>query len=68
MSTNKTPSPSVPISYVILLFDIAEDAEHIRQHIRHVAAIHQRFSEMKLLPAHNAPAMLELPVLPNSRN
>ncbi|MDZ4298168.1 MAG: MBL fold metallo-hydrolase [Moraxellaceae bacterium] len=47
---------------------LGEDAERVRQHIRHVAAIHQRFPEIKLLPAHDAPAMLELPVLPNSRN
>ncbi len=43
---------------------LGEDTEQVRQHILHVAAIYERFPDIKLLPAHDARAMAELPVLP----
>ena len=43
---------------------IGEDSAKVRESILHVAAIHQKFPQIKLLPAHDARVMATLPVFP----
>lgn len=40
------------------------DAQAVRQNIEHVAAIHRRFPQIGMIPAHDARAMSALPVFP----
>ncbi|MGE5652044.1 MBL fold metallo-hydrolase [Noviherbaspirillum sp. UKPF54] len=40
------------------------DAQAVRANIAHVAAIHRRFPQIRMLPAHDARAMAALPVFP----
>lgn len=42
------------------------DAEAVRAEIGRVAAIHRRFPEIRMLPAHDARAMAALPVFPDA--
>jgi glyoxylase-like metal-dependent hydrolase (beta-lactamase superfamily II) len=43
---------------------IGEDADAVRDAIAHVAAISEKFPQIKLLPAHDAKAMGTLPIYP----
>ncbi len=43
---------------------IGEDADAVRDAIAHVAAISEKFPQIKLLPAHDAKAMGSLPIYP----
>lgn len=43
---------------------IGEDSAQVRENILRIAAIHQRFPQIRLLPAHDAAAMAGLPVFP----
>ncbi|TAL19033.1 MAG: MBL fold metallo-hydrolase [Aquabacterium sp.] len=43
---------------------VDEDADAVRRAITHVAALHRRFPDLVLLPAHDARAMGKLPVFP----
>lgn len=45
---------------------IGEDTDAVRDAIGHVAAIAEKFPQMKLLPAHDAKAMASLPVYPEA--
>lgn len=43
---------------------VDEDPAAVRENIRHVAAIHARFPEIRLVPAHDGRAFAELPQFP----
>lgn len=43
---------------------LGEDDGLVRKHIVHMAALHRRFPEIRLVPAHDARAVAKLPVFP----
>jgi N-acyl homoserine lactone hydrolase len=46
---------------------VDDDAAEVRSAISHMAAVHARFPEIVMVPAHDARASAELPVFPASR-
>jgi glyoxylase-like metal-dependent hydrolase (beta-lactamase superfamily II) len=47
---------------------VDDDAEGVRTGISHMAAVHARFPEIVMVPAHDARAAAELPAFPASRS
>jgi hypothetical protein len=46
---------------------VDDDAEGVRSGISHMAAVHARFPEIVMVPAHDARAAAERPAFPASR-